>query len=195
MLEQDKLEAFVNGRIGMMISSLAMVNMMRDRNPNTKFDIIALPAADGYTGKRGLPYAAWGIGIADKSTHKAEAWKLVSYLMSADVNSKLVTLAHAFPGNVNAKPGYVTSDAIYAKAFKIFQTGYLANEFTGLPVAEQLMRQFDEEIQPMLDGKQTAGAGRRQRTGEMDQGVLTELQRRCSSATQYGVLRSHLPSR
>ncbi len=156
MLEQDKLESFVNGRVGMMISSLAMVNMMRERNPSTKFDISALPAPDGYTGKRGLPYAAWGIGIAEKSKHKAEAWKLVSYLMSPEVNGKLVTLAHAFPGNVNAKPAYITSDAIYAKAFQIFKSGYLANEFTGLPVAEQLMREFDEQIQLMLDGKQTA---------------------------------------
>ncbi|MDR2631613.1 MAG: sugar ABC transporter substrate-binding protein [Spirochaetaceae bacterium] len=154
--EQDKVEEFVNGRIGMTISSLAHINMIRERNPNLKFTISALPAADGYTGRRGLPYAAWGIGISDKSPHKAEAWKLVSYLMSPEVNSKLVSIAHAFPGNVNAKPDFVESDELYAKAFEIFKSGYLANEFTGLPVAEELMRIFDEEIQLMLDGKQTA---------------------------------------
>jgi ABC-type glycerol-3-phosphate transport system substrate-binding protein len=32
-------------------------------------------------------YAAWGIGISENSEHKAEAWKLVSYLMSPEVNS------------------------------------------------------------------------------------------------------------
>jgi multiple sugar transport system substrate-binding protein len=57
---------------------------------------------------------------------------------------------------VNAKPDFVESDDLYAKAFEIFRSGYLANEFTGLPVAEELMRMFDEEIQLMLDGKQTA---------------------------------------
>jgi multiple sugar transport system substrate-binding protein len=154
--EQDKVEEFVNGRIGMTISSLAHINMIRERNPNLNFTISALPAADGYTGRRGLPYAAWGIGISEKSQHKAEAWKLVSYLMSPEVNSKLVSIAHAFPGNVNAKPDFVESDDLYAKAFEIFRSGYLANEFTGLPVAEELMRMFDEEIQLMLDGKQTA---------------------------------------
>jgi multiple sugar transport system substrate-binding protein len=154
--EQDKVEEFVNGRIGMTISSLAHINMIRERNPNLNFTISALPATDGYNGRRGLPYAAWGIGISEKSQHKAEAWKLVSYLMSPEVNSKIVSIAHAFPGNVNAKPDFVESDDLYAKAFDIFKSGYLANEFTGLPVAEELMRIFDEEIQLMLDGKQTA---------------------------------------
>jgi multiple sugar transport system substrate-binding protein len=153
--EQDKVEEFVNGRIGMMISSLAHINMIRDRNKNLNFTIAALPAVDGYSGRRGLPYAAWGIGISESSKHKDEAWKLVSYLMSTDVNSKLVSIANAFPGNVNAKPSIVESDALFGKAFEIFQSGYLANEFVGLPVAEELMREFDEELQLMLDGKQT----------------------------------------
>ena len=120
------------------------------------FTITDFPAADGYKGRRGLPYAAWGIGISQHSKHKEEAWKLVSYLMSPEVNSKLVSIANAFPGNVHAKPDFVTSDRLFGKGFKIFQSGYLANEFTGLPVAEELMRMFNEEIQLMLEGKQTA---------------------------------------
>ena len=154
--EPDKVEEFVNGRVGMMIDSLAHINLIRKRNANLKFDISALPAVDGYTGKRGLPYASWGIGISNNSEHKAEAWKLVSYLMSPDVNGKLVTLANAFPGNVNAKPDFSKSDPLFAEAFKIFQAGKLANEFVGLPVAEELMREMDVEVQKMLDGQQTA---------------------------------------
>jgi multiple sugar transport system substrate-binding protein len=154
--EPDKVEEFVNGRVGMMIDSLAHINLIRKRNADLKFDISALPAVDGYTGKRGLPYASWGIGISDNSEHKAEAWKLVSYLMSPDVNGKLVTLANAFPGNVNAKPDFSKSDPLFAEAFKIFQAGKLANEFVGLPVAEELMREMDVEVQKMLDGQQTA---------------------------------------
>ena len=153
--EQDKLEEFVNGRVGMMIHSLALLNLMHQRNPNLKLDISALPAVDGYTGKRGLPYASWGIGISNNSEHKAEAWKLVSYLISPDVNGKLVTIANAFPGNVNANPDFSKSDPLFVKAFKIFQSGKLANEFIGLPVAEQLQRDMDVELQKMLDGQQT----------------------------------------
>lgn len=154
--EQDKVEEFVNGRVGMMVDTLAHINMIRERNPSLNFTITDFPAVDGYTGRRGLPYAAWGIGISQHSKHKAEAWKLVSYLMSPEVNSKLVSIANAFPGNVHAKPDFVTTDKLFGKGFKIFQSGYLANEFTGLPVAEELMRMLDEEIQLMLMGKQTA---------------------------------------
>ena len=154
--EQDKVEEFVNGRVGMMIDSLAHINLIRERNPDLNFGITALPAVDGYDGARGLPYASWGIGISENSENKEEAFKLVSYLMSAEVNSKLVSIANAFPGNVNAEPDFLASDKLFGTAFEIFQSGYLANEFVGLPVAEELMRQLGIELQRMLQGDQTA---------------------------------------
>lgn len=155
MKEQDKVEEFTNGRVGMMIDSLAHINTIRESNANLKFSITALPAVDGYTGKRGMPYASWGIGISDNSQHKAEAWKLVEFLMSKDVNSKLSTEANAFPGNTGSVPDSVKSDALFETAFKIYQSGYPANEFVGLPVSEDLMRSFDEQFQPYLQGKQS----------------------------------------
>jgi multiple sugar transport system substrate-binding protein len=154
--EQDKVEEFVNGRVGMMVDSLAHITLIRERNPNLNFGISALPAIDGYDGKRGLPYASWGIGISNSSQHKAEAWKLVEYLMSPEVNGKLVSIANAFPGNVNAKPDFSKSDKLFEEAFKIFQSGKLANEFVGLPVAEDLMRKMNVEVQKMFDGQQSA---------------------------------------
>jgi multiple sugar transport system substrate-binding protein len=154
--EQDKVEEFVNGRVGMMVGSLAWVNLIRERNPDLNVGISAIPATDGYEGKRGLPYASWGIGISEGSENKLAAWKLVEYLMSPDVNSRLVTIANAFPGNVNAKPDLSKSDPLFTDAFEIFQQSYLANEFVGLPVAEELMRQMGVETQKLLEGQQTA---------------------------------------
>lgn len=154
--EQEKVEEFANGRVGMMIDSLAHINLLRQRNPGLHFGISAIPAVDGYTGKRGLPYAAWGIGISDSSQHKAEAWKLVAYLMSPEVNGRLVSLANAFPGNVHAKPDFSKADPLFADAFKIYQSGRLANEFVGLPVAEDLMRDMTIEVQKTFDGQQSA---------------------------------------
>lgn len=156
--EQDKVEEFVNGRVAMMVDSLAHINLIRQRNPNLNFGISAVPAVDGYAGKRGMPYASWGIGISEGSEHKEEAWKLVEYLMSPEVNSKLVTIANAFPGNLKAKPDLSKSDPLFSEAFKIYQEGYLANEFVGLPVAEELMRQMDVEVQKLLEGQTTAQA-------------------------------------
>jgi multiple sugar transport system substrate-binding protein len=155
MKEQDKVEEFTNGRVGMMIDSLAHINLIRETNPDLNFSISALPAEDGFDGERGIPYASWGIGVADSSEHKAEAWKLVEFLMSEDTNSKLSSIANAFPGNTESVPDFVTEDELFATAFEIYQNGYPANEFTGLPVAEQLMRLFDEQFQVLLDGGQT----------------------------------------
>jgi multiple sugar transport system substrate-binding protein len=148
--EQDKVEEFTNGRVGMMISSLAHINLIRERNPELQFDISAIPADDGYAGERGIPYASWGIGVAENSEHKEEAWKLVEFLMSEEVNAELSTMANAFPGNTTSVPEFVEGDELFGKAFEIYQQGYPANEFVGLPVAEQLMREFSEQFQRTL---------------------------------------------
>jgi multiple sugar transport system substrate-binding protein len=150
MHEQDKVEQFTNGRVGMMIDSLAHINLIRQNAPKLKFSISALPAEDGYTGKRGMPYASWGIGVSENSPHKAQAWKLVQYLMSKDVNSKLSSVANAFPGNTRSVPDFVRSDAMFKTAFDIWNKGVPANEFTGLPTAEDLMRSFDQQLQETL---------------------------------------------
>jgi multiple sugar transport system substrate-binding protein len=152
MREQDKVEEFVNGRVAMVVNTLAHFNLIRDRNPDLNFDVISQPAVEGYDGPRGLLYASWGIGIGSNSEHQAEAWKLVEFLMSESANTKLSSIANAFPGNVNSMPDFIETDPLFVKAFDIFQTGYLANEFTGLPVAEELMRLFDEPFQYYLEG-------------------------------------------
>ena len=46
--EQDKVEEFVNGRVGMMVGSLAWINLIRERNPDLNVGISAVPAADDY---------------------------------------------------------------------------------------------------------------------------------------------------
>jgi len=155
MKEQDKVEEFTNGRVGMMIGSLAWVNLIRKNNANLKFSISAIPAKDGFTGKRGIPYASWGIGISENSKNKAEAWKLVDFLMNKTNNASVSSLANGFPGNTQAVPSFVSNDNLFKAAFDIYKAGYPANEFTGLPVADELMRSFDEQLQKTLSGNQS----------------------------------------
>ena len=153
--EPDKVTQFTNGQVGMMVDSLAHISTIREANPNLKFSISAIPAEDGFTGKRGIPYASWGIGVSDKSEHKAEAWKFVQYLMSKDVNANISSLAHGFPANTTATPDFTGADPLYEKAFEIYQAGYPANEFVGLPTSDQLMRDFDTEFQKALNGDES----------------------------------------
>ncbi|MFC4011014.1 ABC transporter substrate-binding protein [Nonomuraea purpurea] len=158
MKEQDKVEKFTNGQIGMMIDSLAHINLIKKNKPDLNFEVAALPAEDGYTGKRGIPYASWGIGISSSTEHKAEAFKFVSYLLSQETNAKLSTIANGFPGNKNAQPDFSNSDPLFKTAFDIYQQGYPANEFVGLPKSEDLMRSFDEQLQLVLTGKTSVDA-------------------------------------
>jgi len=153
--ETDKVTEFSNGRVGMMIDSLSHIDSIKKAAPKLDLSIAPIPAEDGYSGKRGIPYASWGLGVSDTSSHKAEAFKLVSYLMSQEVNSKLSTLANAFPGNNTSTPDFSSSDPLYKTAFGIYKDGYPANEFVGLPTATNLMRTFDEQLQKALNGDQT----------------------------------------
>jgi multiple sugar transport system substrate-binding protein len=153
MKEQDKVEKFTTGQVGMMIDSLAHINLIKKNAPDLKFTVAALPAEDSYTGKRGLPYASWGIGVSNSTEHKAESFKLVQYLMSKEVNAQLSTIANGFPGNKTAQPDLSKSDPLFKTAFDIYQQGTPANEFTGLPKSEDLMRSFDEQLQLVLTNK------------------------------------------
>ena len=45
MREPDKVAEFANGRVGMMVDSLAHINTIRDQAPDLNFAITALPAA------------------------------------------------------------------------------------------------------------------------------------------------------
>ena len=155
MKEQDKVEKFTAGQVGMVIDSLAHVTLIKKNNPQLNFTVVPIPAEDTYTGKRGMPYASWGIGVAQSSKHKAEAFKLVQFLMSQQTNAQLSTLANGFPGNKTAEPDFSKSDALFKTAFDIYKAGYPANEFVGLPKAEDLMRSFDEQLQLALTGKQS----------------------------------------
>lgn len=154
--EQDKVEHFVNGRTAMMTDSLAHINMIKTRNPDLKFDIDLVPAADGYEGPHVLDCAAWGITISKSSKHPKEAWDFVKYLMSPEVNATIADSVNAFPGNINGNPEWVNSDKLNQKAFKLYKENGVRNEFQGAPEANNLMRLMSEQMQAMLNGKQTA---------------------------------------
>ena len=87
--------------------------------------------------------------------HERHPAKRVFQALRIEVNAELSTMAKAFPGNTESEPTFVQDDEMFQTAFEIYKAGYPANEFTGLPVAEELMRQFGEQFQSALDGQQS----------------------------------------
>ena len=152
MKEADMVEEFTNGRVAFMTDSLAHLTTIKKEAPDLNFEFMSVPVKDGYTGKSGMDVASWGIGISENCKYKAEAMKFIEYLMSPEVNSQLAVLANAFPGNTQANPDYSTTDPLFVKAYDLYQECYAINEFTGLPTAEELMRNFDEQLQLYIDG-------------------------------------------
>ena len=153
-VEQEQIEDFTAGRTAMIISSMAHINLFRQRNPNLKFDIFMVPGPDGYTGKKGLSMAGWWIGMSQKGKNKDAAFKLITHFLDKDENSWITSNANAFPGNKNSKPDFVTTDPLFAKAFEFYQQVDLRNEFMGLPNAPGLQRAFMEELHALFEGKQ-----------------------------------------
>jgi len=155
MKEQDKIEEFVNGRLGIIVNTLAHINMIRDRNPDLKYSVAQTPVKDGFTGKAGMMYATWGAGISATTKNSAEAFKLVAFLMRSDVNKELAAFANALPGNKTSTPDFTNTDPLFEDGFKIFQNTYLENEFTGLPQANELQTSLSKQFQMMLAGDKT----------------------------------------
>ncbi len=153
--EQQKVEEFTAGRNAMMNGSLAHIGGIREANPDLNFTIGFVPSIDGFTGKPGLAGASWGMGIAENSKHKAEAWKLIEFIMSTDVNSELATQATGFPGNKDSVPGYVDGDPLYELAFEVYQGSEFVTELEGLPNALDLNRNLNENLVRLLQGDAT----------------------------------------
>lgn len=150
---QDMTEEFASGRAAYMVNGLSLIATLRERNPELNFDVAPMPVADGYNGVSGLMYAPWGVGVSASSEHPDEAWKLVEYLMSPEVNGKIAGLASGLPGNKKAPVS--SEDPVFTHGYEIFQDCELVNEFIGMPVASELQRIFGEQVQAMLEQGQS----------------------------------------
>ncbi|CAM3465433.1 sugar ABC transporter substrate-binding protein [Occultella aeris] len=149
--EQQKVEEFTAGRNAFLIGSLAHVQGIREANPDLNFSIGSVPAQDGEPS--GIAGASWGLGIAENSEHKEEAWQLIEWLMSEDVNSELATEATGFPGNASSVPGFVDGDPLYELAFEVYSSSEFVTELEGLPQALDLNRNLNENLVRLLQGE------------------------------------------
>ncbi len=152
MKEQDMVNEFENGRLAFMIDGIAHLTLIKTEAPDINFTVMNYPVMDGYDGTIGLEAASWGIGIAANSEHPQEALAFIEYLLSPEVGAKLAEQANGFPGSTEAKPDYSANDETFVKVYEMSQNSTLVNEFMGAPVAEDLMRSFNEQLVLYLDG-------------------------------------------
>lgn len=147
----DMQDTFANGYAAFMVSTCSTINSLRAANPDLEFTMTSVPVFDGFDGKSGVMYAPWGLGISANTEHPEEAWEFMSYLLSADIDTKFAGYANGFPGNITSS--VVSEDAAFANAFKIVQDGYLINETQGLPAATDLYKTMVTELQLAITGE------------------------------------------
>lgn len=150
---QDMFEEFASGRSAFMLNGLSAIASLHERNADLAFDVLDMPVADDYEGTKGMMYAAWGIGLSASSKHPNEAWKLISYLMSPEVSTRIAEIANSLPGNKQSTAS--STDPAFVNGYNLFQQSILINEFIGLPSANELNRLLMEQLQLMLDESQS----------------------------------------
>lgn len=123
-----------NVRVGMMIDSLAHINMIQP-NPDLDFSIAPCSAADDYTGERGMDVANWGDRRRREQRQHIVPGPSSPRLMSTDINSEPLHDGERLPGQRQPEPDFWRrADPKVEEAFTIFQAGYPDSpEFTGRP--------------------------------------------------------------
>ncbi|MDR2419301.1 MAG: extracellular solute-binding protein [Treponema sp.] len=147
---QQKLDEFASGRIGLMISPAQDIEVLRQRIGEAGFGVTTLPVSDTYMGKSMIGLSHWYACISSYSQHKSEAWAFLSFLSSRA--KTLADAAHAVPG----AGVYPRDDALYAKAYDIYENAEVTSELIGLPRTHTLETIVWEEVKNMFEGYQDA---------------------------------------
>lgn len=146
--EVDKVNNFMNGRVAMMLDSTAHLAALNDEAPDMDISVVPVPAAADAEDPHGITAASWAAGISASSDHPDEAWEFIEYLMGQDVNAAMASASGGFPNNADAEPEFTLPHS--EEAFEVYSNSVPTNEFDGLPDAQELMREYLDELQPAL---------------------------------------------
>jgi multiple sugar transport system substrate-binding protein len=150
--EAELLTAFSEGKIGMMIGSIADARMLKEKMSGN-FGITTIPGPASYERKPVFPLSVWYAGINRQTEHPEEAQKFISFLMEKE--GILAAAAYAVPGNGRRNPELSKNDPHYAKAFDMYEAGEMVKELYGSPKAAKLNGIIREEVKRMFEGLQS----------------------------------------
>jgi multiple sugar transport system substrate-binding protein len=149
--EEEKRGEFADGRIAMMIGSVADIEDIRKRNPRNNFGVTVIPVPDRYIGPPVFGIAGWYAAIPKQSGHKDEAWKLLAFL--ARRASFLTAAAHGVPlgGALDA----AEDDPLYSKVSDIYEAGTAARELLEISRLGEAEAALRNELYALFEKGQT----------------------------------------
>ncbi|KFB11475.1 ABC transporter substrate-binding protein [Nitratireductor basaltis] len=143
------LEEFIAGRTGFLISPGVHSSSITSRNPDLDYTLVRVPS----NGEKAYRVHGWELGISADSDNKEDAWTLVNYLLSPEVNAKAAVAANALPGNLAAldvvRKG---ADKTLIKQIEILEGDTPVEEMRQSPKAAGSWSVMTEELQAMLRG-------------------------------------------
>ncbi len=152
--ESEMTSNFAAGNCAFTLASAATMSQFT----NVNFAATTVPVKDGYTGKHGICYASWAVGISERSEHKAEAAQFINYLLGGldgtdgSVSAGLASTMSAFPNSKAAQPDYSGAPQQFQDFYKLYQENYVINEFIGLPNASDVMTSMTNDLVRYLEG-------------------------------------------
>jgi multiple sugar transport system substrate-binding protein len=96
----DQINGFVSGTTPFLVQDPDAVGSVSDALTPEQYTMIPMPIGD--SGVRYLDYGYAGLAVAANSEHPEEAFKFITYMISADVNAKICEFYGALPVNKGA---------------------------------------------------------------------------------------------
>jgi multiple sugar transport system substrate-binding protein len=150
--ENEKREAFINGRSVFMIAAVQDAEILRRRMGEDSFNFSSIPGPDAYSGKPVFGAFGWSLGISSQSAYKEEAKIFAAFL--AEQGSYLAEKLHAVPGNAGSPSPASQKDPFYSKAWDLYISGDFIREPAGPEGAADPAAAFREELARLLAGTQ-----------------------------------------
>jgi len=141
----ERLEAFVQGKVAMIIASTGVIPYLREKMGDSAFGVTTIPVS-GTGGKYTIGISSFYAGISANTAYPESAWSFISFL--AGKSNLLCEKLNAVPGMVsNIVPGnYVRDDPFYSKAWEIFEASVIAESLSVKPEAPEYENNFLEEL-------------------------------------------------
>jgi multiple sugar transport system substrate-binding protein len=151
--EAEKQEDFVQGRAAMMITSVANIDLLRQRMGEGAFGITVIPGDSSFEGKPVLGLTSWRLGIPRSAARKDEAGAFLSFLLER--GPLIAEKAHAVPGSLGRAMDFSAGDPLYAKAYDMYTAGETVQEFSGIGGADKLQALIRGQLYALFEQGQT----------------------------------------
>jgi multiple sugar transport system substrate-binding protein len=147
---KDRVGEFMEGRVAMLIASMADTRPLHDAGFN--YGITTIPLRNAYTGKPLYALDQWYMGISRNTRYKEDALLFIDFL--AGQAPVLSEHSGSIPWNDNTGGSYTGEYPLLSKAYDIYYTGETRTEYAEGWKTSLFEKIMTEELRLMLEAGQ-----------------------------------------